>query len=69
MDLDFAIMCPLVRIFVARFFQIPPRDDAPALRHDFTAIRLSKGTFPFMLSNMLGKKTAGPITEADRSPS
>src|SRR6185312_11439815 len=34
------------RTFAPRFFQTPPRDDALALRYDFTSIRLSKGLSP-----------------------
>lgn len=34
-----------------RFFQTTPRGDAPALRYDFTPIRLSKGLLPPKLWN------------------
>src|SRR5436190_5796749 len=38
--------CTSARAFAPRFFQTPPRDDALALRYDFTSIRLSKGLSP-----------------------
>src|SRR5436305_2276455 len=56
MDMGFAVMCPLARhrmpqirfLYIgsyvcSTFFQTPPRDDALALRYDFTSIRLSRG--------------------------
>ena len=68
MDMGFAVIGPLARcrmpvigfLFIAsRFllhasFQTPPRDDALALRYDFTSIRLS-----IELSNMLGTHQKG----------
>ena len=38
--------CTSARTFAPRFLQTPPRDDALALRYDFTSIRLSKGLSP-----------------------
>ena len=46
--------CTSARTFAPRFFQTPPRDDALALRYDFTAVQVVKGTFTPELSNMLG---------------
>ena len=38
--------CISARTFAPRFFRIPPRDNAPALRYHFASIRLSKNTSP-----------------------
>jgi hypothetical protein len=39
-------VCTSARTFAPRFFQTPPRDDAFALRYDFTSIRLSRDSHP-----------------------
>ena len=78
MDRDSAIMarspggvclrsgsCTAARTFAPRFFRTPPRDDALALRYDFTSIRLSRGFSPPELSSMLAtQKTERSVAGA-----
>ena len=72
MDMDFAVLCPLVRrsrlrsgsctsarVFVSRFLRTPPRGDALALRYPSPPSGWV-GTFTPELSNMSGAQRKSP---------
>src|SRR5436190_11341137 len=54
--------CTSARTFAPRFFQTPPRDDALALRYDFTSIRLSKGLSPSSCRTCSAHKKRRPVS-------